>query len=227
MPTGSRKWPTSHWREMLHDILPVIDDSLPAESWVLGGGTSIAMRLGHRVSYDLDFFLENSRLVRGMAPGKNERVKAFLGDRLFQFPGHYLKLELEHGEIDFIVASGITDAGPDPFDFEGRTVPLEAFPEIAAKKVFFRASDFLVRDIFDLIALRELAGLDLDREVFDELPEDRLPRLLSRLEAIVPHYGAKVREEVNPTDLGRTFMAQEKAEEVLALVRRSIEARRA
>lgn len=125
MQNGLKKWPTSHWQEMLRDILPIIEGTMPAGAWVLGGGTSIAMRIGHRISYDLDFFVESSRLMRAMTPHKNPAVKAFLGNRSYQFPGHYLKLELEHGEIDFIVASGITDEEPEPFNFEGREVLLE------------------------------------------------------------------------------------------------------
>lgn len=77
-----------------------------------------------------------------------------------------------------------------------------------------------MRDIFDVIALRQMVGLDLEGSVLAHLPEDRLARLVSRLEMIVPFYGVKVFEQVNPTPMGEIFMAQEGAEQILDVVQR-------
>ncbi len=54
--------------------------SIPAfESFALGGGTNIALRLGHRISVDLDFFTntpyENNTIFKAITTKKIGRNK--------------------------------------------------------------------------------------------------------------------------------------------------------
>lgn len=141
---------------MLEGVLPVLDATLPGrECWTFGGGTALAVQLDHRISYDIDIFLESSRHLRSLTPARNEAMRAFLGGHRYQWPGHYLKLELDGGEIDFISSAPVTDLAPQPLAVgDGTTVQMEPKLEIAAKKAFYRASDFKTRDVFDFAAHR-------------------------------------------------------------------------
>ena len=56
---GYRRWPTSQWEGLLSLALPVLSD-LDA-TWTLGGGTGLNVSLRHRISYDIDIFMEDPR----------------------------------------------------------------------------------------------------------------------------------------------------------------------
>ena len=56
------------------------------------------------------------------------------------------------GEIDFIAAGPLTDAPFEVQGVEGRPVKLETIPEIITKKIYYRGSDAIPRDVFDLAA---------------------------------------------------------------------------
>lgn len=204
---------------MLEGILPVLDATLPGrDCWTFGGGTALAVQLGHRVSYDIDIFLESSRHLRALAPPKNEAVRAFLAGRSYQWPGHYLKLELDGGEIDFIASAPVTDLSPKPLVVgDGTTIQMELILEIAAKKAFYRASDFKTRDVFDFAAIAEndRAGLI---GILRDLPSDRLPRLRDRLTALTSAYVQLAERDVNPTPDGLRFLGDTAISAVLEVV---------
>lgn len=156
------------------------------------------------------------RVIEDLRPTRNPTVKRLLGGRKFQFPGYYLKLEMEEGEIDFIAASPRTREPWTDWEFQGRVIRIETPWEIGVKKMFYRSSNFKVRDVFDLAAILDhapdsLAAGDVD---FD----DRLPRLRHRLEMLVPSYEEMALAEVNPTEEGRAYMSRSAAEKVLDFV---------
>ncbi|WP_083900717.1 nucleotidyl transferase AbiEii/AbiGii toxin family protein [Azospirillum sp. B4] len=145
-PTGSPKWRPSAWQDLLR-----LTATLPeGTAWSFGGGTALAVHYGHRTSYDIDAFVGASDTVRALTPQRNPVTRQILEGNPYEYPGNYLKLVFPDGEIDFIVAGSQTDTPVAPWVFESATVPLETPWEIAIKKMFFRPSNFKVRDVFDL-----------------------------------------------------------------------------
>jgi hypothetical protein len=123
--------------------LPVLSDL--ETRWTLGGGTGLFLSLHHRVSYDIDIFLEDPRGLKRIAG--DPRTKRISSD--WQFPGNYLKLIREEGEIDFILAADITEDCHFVYDFQGTEIHVETPAEIIAKKIRYRGSNFAIRDVFD------------------------------------------------------------------------------
>lgn len=143
-PNGSKRWPISQWAELLNLVLPILSDHhIP---WTLGGGTGLFLSLNHRVSYDIDIFVEDPRSLKGIAA--DPRTRRISDDR--QFPGNYFKLIRKEGEIDFILASAVTENFFFPYNFKGVEIHVETPSEIIAKKIQNRGSGFTVRDVFDV-----------------------------------------------------------------------------
>jgi hypothetical protein len=84
--------------------LSLLDTLKDPPRWSFGGGTSLAIFYDHRISYDIDVFVSNSDTLAELSPAHNAATKDLLAGRSYQFPGNYLKLQLESGEVDFIVA---------------------------------------------------------------------------------------------------------------------------
>lgn len=45
-------------------------------SWTFGDGTALAQILGHRISYDVDIFLDSSTVLKNLAPNINPVTKS-------------------------------------------------------------------------------------------------------------------------------------------------------
>jgi len=146
----------SRWRDLLRLALPALDRvygrvvDMEAPAWTLGGGTAIAIRIDHRVSYDIDVFIQSGRLKDLTPPANPDAARI---SSTFHWPGHYLKFEHAMGEIDFLSAPLQTKPGFEPYDFEGRTIALETAEEVIVKKARFRSATFTARDVFDLAAV--------------------------------------------------------------------------
>lgn len=79
----------SQWAALLDLALPALDHALPGEPhrigrgekprWTLGGGTALALRIGHRTSDDIDVFVVDVRLAE---LGDGKRLSAHLTDGL-------------------------------------------------------------------------------------------------------------------------------------------------
>ena len=180
----------SRWRDLLALALPALEyvfgskGSTEDPDWTLGGGTAIAIALDHRVSFDIDIFLQRGRL-KAFIPAENPASR-LISDR-FQWPGHYLKFERPEGEVDFLSAVLQTDPGFRVQEIDGHQVAVELPEEVIVKKIRFRSERFTARDAFDLAAVAktksDLAAI-LAREVPDALP--RLSESLRILEARGP-----------------------------------------
>ena len=155
-PLETRPNPSS-WAALLALALPALDHAMPGEAeavgrggkprWTLGGGTALALRIGHRTSDDIDVFLSGVRLAE-MTPTRNPLARN-IGDT-FQWPGHDLKFERPEGEIDFLGSALQTTPGCDLQFFNGRQISLETIDEVMVEKLRYRAANFTARDAFDL-----------------------------------------------------------------------------
>ncbi len=101
----------------------------------------------HRDSRDIDIFLDDPQVL------------GFLTPRLWDIPNspgeyeessNHLKLNYSCGEIDYIVASFITEDPVETTTINGIELKLETPGEIIAKKLFYRGKTLKVRDIFDI-----------------------------------------------------------------------------
>lgn len=214
---GSKKWRTSDWRSLLHDAITLLDTLKEQPKWTFGGGTALAVFYKHRISYDVDIFVSDSEAVTALSPHKNPATKALLGEHSYQFPGHYLKLELDKGEIDFIVGGRRTDEPTQPWEFEGRTILIETPWEAAIKKIFYRPSTFKVRDVFDLAAVIDHDGKKL--QTYLPEVEDKLDKLIDRIDALAPSYAALVVNDINPAEPGLKYMEPSAIQMVAAFLR--------
>ncbi len=138
---------------MLSFALAIFDDlrarGFGAPDVVLGGGTVLMMRLHHRLSKDIDLFLHDAQWLGFLTPRLNEQVTA----RSYSEQANSVKLVLDEGDIDFVVAGSVTGVAPTEFlDHDGWRLPLESSDEILAKKLYFRAGLLKPRDAFDLVA---------------------------------------------------------------------------
>src|SRR4051812_30747119 len=131
---GSRKWPTSAWRGLLPSTLRLLDTLPMTPEWSFGGGTSLAVHYDHRHSYDIDAFVGSGDVIRALSPNRNPATKALLDGRKYEYPGNYLKLVLDNGEIDFIVGGARTDHPVEFWEFEGWGLPINTPWETAVKK---------------------------------------------------------------------------------------------
>ena len=192
---GSKKWPATGWHRLLKLILPALDE-LPGDiSWAVGGGTALALKLNHRISYDIDILFEDARALRLLSPQRNEAVRALT--RVWQEPGNYIKLEHEAGAIDLIVAPNRTERPTWRYRFAGRDLCFETPSEIMAKKLHHRGSRLLPRDVFDILALVEADPKTVHLAVA-AAPEGAR-RAVDRIRRIAARTRATLGEEVNPT----------------------------
>lgn len=199
----------SKWRDLLELALPALDHvferqtSLDDPDWTLGGGTAIAIQLDHRVSYDIDIFLQRGKL-KALTPAHNPAA-TLISDR-YQWPGHYLKYERPEGEIDFLSAVLQTEPGFEKYEFNGRAIAIETPEEVIVKKIRYRSERFTPRDAFDLAAVASArAGLAI--VLADEVP-DALGRLAESLRLIESRGLDAVEQAIIPTPYGSKILGQ-------------------
>lgn len=87
--------------------------------------------------------------------------------------------------------------------------------------MFYRPSTFKVRDVFDLAAVIERDGEKL-RSSLPEI-EDRLDKLIDRVDALAPSYERLAVDDINATERGETYLHASAVQSVLTFL---VEARR-
>lgn len=199
---GSKRWPATAWRRLLELALPALDEAGAATRWTLGGGTALALRLDHRISYDIDIFLEETALLKALSPNRNSAARRIT--TRWQEPGRYLKLDREEGEIDFLIASRQTDLPPWRYEFKDRAILIEEPGEILAKKLQYRGSQLLPRDIFDILAIARTEPAAIGAAVQAVPTATRLA--IDRIERIARRYRDTIGDEVNPTAKGAALL---------------------
>lgn len=128
--------------------------SLPP-GFVLYGGTALALRLGHRVSEDFDFFAN-----RELAPDSLEREVSFLAGsvRLQSSPGTLVSLVERGGPVKVSFFGGLDLRRVE--DPEGGPVPVASLIDLAATKVKVVQDRAEAKDYVDLARLLE-EGIEL------------------------------------------------------------------
>jgi hypothetical protein len=194
----------TEWPRLLALALEALGTLAPATHWTWGGGTALAIRLDHRISFDIDIFLNDADAMRLLSPQRNPTVRAITDN--WQEPGHYLKLLCNEGEIEFIVSALRTEPGHRPWAFEGRDLPLETIAEVLAKKLRWRGSRPLARDAFDLAAAWRLDPASLAEAV--AASPDGARRAADEIARRYKRIARELPDAVNPTAAGEKILSE-------------------
>ncbi len=148
----------SNWRLLLSRTVTGLErlaqQGQAVPEWVLGGGTALMLHANHRLSKDIDAFIDDPQYLGMMSP----RVTEVWNCQTWDEAAHYLKLTYAEGEIDFIVSGPLSGLGTDNFEIDLTDLPparevsvkVEHPAEIALKKMHHRPTMLKPRDIFDI-----------------------------------------------------------------------------
>jgi len=177
----------SNWRVLLSRTIIGLEQlkqqGQPVPKWILGGGTALMLHADHRLSKDIDAFIDDPQYLAIMSPD----VTDVWGCTDWDKAAHYLKLAFPEGEIDFIVSSPLSGLGTTAREIDLTDLPaarkvtieIEHPAEIALKKMLYRPATLKVRDIFDIAVVDSIDHAALVgnlREVSDK-KSDLLRRL--------------------------------------------------
>ena len=151
MPEGAAPW--AGW---LANAVCILDRAgLARDDWRWGGGTVLALRHRHRISHDIDIFLEDIQFLGRLSPRLNDLQVPY------RETANAVRLEYGSHEVDFIVSMQVLpDAGED----ERLAVPgvaghVRTMPddEIVARKFHHRSAGLAARDIYDFAVVSRAA----------------------------------------------------------------------
>jgi hypothetical protein len=177
----------SNWRQLLDRAVQGLAElkrqGQPVPGWVLGGGTALMVLADHRLSRDIDAFIDDPQYLALLSPETTDVWKCSAWDRA----AHYLKLKYPEGEVDFIVTATISSLPPieKQIDLTGirkRTIRIDPPVEIALKKLHYRATMLKPRDVFDISVIDAIDGPALIANLHEVA--DKKDDLLRRLEDI-------------------------------------------
>lgn len=178
----------SHWHTLLDRTVKGLQalerDGQPTPNWVLGGGTALMIHAEHRLSKDIDVFIDGPEYLPYLSPRLGGEM--IWGCEAYDEATHYLKLRYPEGEIDFIVAGTITDLAietrtiPADGDIPAYQIQIEHPVEIAVKKLQYRGAAIKVRDAFDICVVDQL---------HPELLAKNLPRIAAQRNATLATLG--------------------------------------
>jgi hypothetical protein len=90
----------SNWRQLLDRTLQGLAElerqGQHVPNWVLGGGTALMIFADHRLSRDIDAFIDDPQYLALLSPETTDVWNCAAWDRA----AHYLKLKYAEGEID-------------------------------------------------------------------------------------------------------------------------------
>ncbi len=201
--------PESRWEDLLAIALPALDhvfgpmDPARRPGWTLGGGTAIAIRIGHRISFDIDIFVPGVPLKLLVSP-RNPHARA-ISTRV-QWPGHYQKYERPEGEIDFLSPPLQTEPGFTWHEFRGRPIALETLEEVVVKKIRYRSAGLTPRDAFDIAAVAQCSP-GLANVLAAEVP-DALARALESLDRHASRGVDPLAAAIRVTESGERLMPE-------------------
>ncbi|MBX9845428.1 MAG: nucleotidyl transferase AbiEii/AbiGii toxin family protein [Xanthobacteraceae bacterium] len=141
----------------------------PVPPWMLGGGTALMLHTRHRLSKDIDAFIDDPQYLTILSPRLGG--EGIWECTAFEEQANHLKLVYPEGEIDFIVAGNITGLADEPISVESDrdlpplTVNVEHPVEIALKKLHYRGTLLKIRDIFDIAVVDSQQADVLDRNL--------------------------------------------------------------
>lgn len=175
------------WEGLFKRALVLIDHArergLPVDEWTFGGGTVLMRRHRHRLSKDIDIFIDNPEFLGYLNPRLSDVAESLTTD--YVEDTEFLKLVFPEGEIDFVVAAPLSQHPAILETVLGRPFLVETSTEIIAKKIWHRGTQFTARDIFDLAMVSEREP-DALKEISSTL-RGRREAVLNRIAAFEPN----------------------------------------
>lgn len=189
---------TDVWKPLLRKALACLDTldrHKIKQNWSFGGGTAMMLTYAHRDSKDIDIFVRDPQYLGWLTPRLHDEIQTITACTAYDETSNILRLVMDAGEMDFIVAAPLTKRPYEDWIFEGRKIVRERPVEIVAKKVFYRAQELAVRDVFDLACL-------LEHEPGEVMKEEGLFRakqdvLVTRLLAMQAVYQQTAKDKIN------------------------------
>jgi hypothetical protein len=218
----------SPWRQLLHRTV----DGLArlrsagqfAPDWVLGGGTALMIHAGHRISKDIDAFIDDPQYLASLSP-------RLAGDgiwacKAYEESANHLRLVFPEGEVDFIVAAKTTDLENEFRTIDvseiaagvAHTIEVEHPVETAIKKLTYRGSMLKVRDVLDIAVVDPLFAEVLRTNLHHVA---RLkPAILGRLNGISVDYLPLEIDELDITAdwRSRALLCRDRVCEIIAAI---------
>ncbi|CDX38162.1 conserved hypothetical protein [Mesorhizobium plurifarium] len=160
---------------------------------------------GHRLSKDIDAFIDDPQYLSVLSPRLGG--EGAWDHQAYDEAPNYLKLIYPEGEIDFIVASYITNVPTERKIIGGsglseglsHSIEIEHPVEIALKKLNYRGPLLKVRDVFDIAVVDYL---------FSDLLQDNL-HFVSHLKAAIGIRLINLQEDYVRNELGELNIAEE------------------
>lgn len=203
--SGSGTWSASRWPDLFAAALRLLAGLPAGAAWSLGGGTRLALLYGHRISYDLDIFVTDAQLIPFLSPRLNDAAAALAGDAWLEDSAS-LKLSIDAGDIDIIVAPVLTRPGVETADILGHRIPAQTAEEVLAKKIQYRGHAFTHRDAFlAMLLARDPGRVEAARRACGAVALDRLRQ---RLTLLLPKLDAELPDHINATDTGRPLLTE-------------------
>ncbi|MGV7215755.1 nucleotidyl transferase AbiEii/AbiGii toxin family protein [Bradyrhizobium sp. UFLA05-112] len=113
----------SNWRQLPSRTIVGLEElkqqGQAVPEWILGGGTALMLHANHRLSKDIDAFIDDPQYLGVMSP----RVTEVWNCQTWDEAAHYLKLIYAEGEIDFIVSAPLSRLGTDIFEVDLTDLP--------------------------------------------------------------------------------------------------------
>ena len=142
------------WGQLFVQSLRLMDhleSQVKQAQWSFGGGTVLMLRMGHRLSKDIDLFVPDPQYLGHVSPRLSDVAEEISTD--YEENAEYLKFFLPAGEIDIVVGTALTDRPFEVVQYAGRDIRFETNAEIIAKKMWHRGDQGKARDLFDLCAV--------------------------------------------------------------------------
>ena len=146
------------WEILFKRALILVDDArakgIPVDDWTFGGGTVLMRRHWHRLSKDVDIFINDPQFIGYLSPRLSPIAESLTTN--YAEDSNFVKLAFPEGEIDFVAAPPLTSAPAEHEILFGRRFLVETSTEIVAKKIWHRGAEITARDIFDFAMVSEL-----------------------------------------------------------------------
>jgi hypothetical protein len=146
------------WEILFQRALILIDDArergIRVDEWTFGGGTVLMRRHRHRLSKDVEIFINDPQFIGYLSPRLSPTAESLTTDYSEDF--NFVKLAFPEGEIDFVAAPPLTSVPANAEMLFGRSFLVETSAEIVAKKIWHRGDEITARDIFDFALVAEL-----------------------------------------------------------------------
>jgi hypothetical protein len=149
------------WTSLLRAKDDARANGIPGDDWTFGG-TVLMRRHRHRLSKDVDIFVNDPQSLGYLSPRISSTAESLTTD--YAEDSNFVKLAFPEGEIDFVAAPPITSEPAKTETLFGRHLLVETSTEIVAKKIWHRGAEITARDIFDfaMVLLRKVTtGIQL------------------------------------------------------------------